>query len=307
MKQKRKVSAAAAESAGASWGSVTSRSAPQRAGAEHRRGLGAARVDRRPGAADDARHDGDVEEDVRGEDRPEPALVARRGAARGRRSRRRPSAGRTARARAPARASGRGTRNRPIAQASGSPAASVSSGRGGCLPGREPEQAAPSRRADATRPPPEARPRSRIAASGKAKNSARKAAGTASGATRARRASAQDDAASTRRSSGRGCVRSRPRAARAGRAGRRRSGGTRPAAASRRAPGSTNMLSGIAAWKRSREHEVDQLPGALRVLRARRARRRARPGGSSSPRSPRSGAVGGVFFEKITSAAGLVA
>ena len=76
VKQKRNVSAAEAERAGASCGRRHLPGPPERARSEDGCGLGARGVDRRPRAPDDARDDGDVEEHVRGEDRPQPALVA---------------------------------------------------------------------------------------------------------------------------------------------------------------------------------------------------------------------------------------
>ena len=48
VKQKRNVSDAAAESAGASCGSVTSRTRRKRAGSEHRGGFSAPRIDASP-------------------------------------------------------------------------------------------------------------------------------------------------------------------------------------------------------------------------------------------------------------------
>ncbi len=76
VKQKRNVSAAAAERAGASCGSVTSRA--RRSGPAPSTAAASAldRIDRRPRPSDDARHDGDVEEHVGGEDRPQAPLVA---------------------------------------------------------------------------------------------------------------------------------------------------------------------------------------------------------------------------------------
>ena len=139
MKQKRNVSAEAAERAGASWGSVTSRArrsgpAPSTAAASALRG-----IDRRPGAADDARDDGDVEEDVRGEDRPEAPLVA---VGEQRQERGRDDDGRQHEG---------DEHERPRERAAAEPEAPDRPGerqpgdereqrRRGCLPGREPEQ-----------------------------------------------------------------------------------------------------------------------------------------------------------------------
>ena len=232
VKQKRKVSAAAADRAGASWGSVTSRAlrhgpAPSTAAASALR-----RVDRRPGPADDPRHDGDVEEDVRGEDRPDPSLVARPGAARGTPSRRRRSAARTAREPAPRTSERPRKRKCPRAHASGSPAASVSTvDAAACHIVNQSSSAVP---AGSAVPPPAVRPRSRIASQREAKKSARKADRDERRPRHARRASAQDGVRPLVDPAVAVATDHRRRELERLSPGRRRSGGTRQGEASRR-------------------------------------------------------------------------
>ena len=230
VKQKRKVSAPAAESAGASCGSVTSRARRQRPGAEHGGRLGAAPVDRRPGAADDPRHDRDVEVDVRGENRRHSVLppggqqLEERRRDDHRRQHERDEH-ECARERAAAKAE---PSERPRERQS---RREREHGRGGRLPDGEPDERAGPGRAG-TGPRRDVSPRSRIVTSGKTKKNARNARGTTAAAAVPRRVSA-GRRVSIRRSSGRGCDRSRPRGAAAALRGRRRSGGTRPGAAFR--------------------------------------------------------------------------
>ena len=139
VKQKRNVSAEAAESAGASCGSVTSRTrrngpAPRTAAASALRGSIVAQAP--PTMRVD---DGDVEEDVRGEDRPQPALVAVREQRqeRGRDDHRRQDEGDEHES--------PGQRAAPEAEPPDCPRERQSGGegqdgRGGGLPGGEPEQ-----------------------------------------------------------------------------------------------------------------------------------------------------------------------
>ena len=180
--------------------------------------------------------------------------------------RRRPSAARTARARARGRATRPRNRNRPIAHASGSPAASVSAVDAAACQvvnhssSRRARGAARARRADVS-------PRSRIAASGNAKKSARNAAGTAIVASCAR--------ASQRRTT---CVHSSIQRSRLladlvrGQLERARPATTaylRNAAGSGVpvAHGQHEHALGHRGLEALREHEVDQRPGALRVPR----------------------------------------
>ena len=74
--EKRKTIAAAAASAGASSGSGDLAEPGGRTGAERRRRLGHARIEIRPERPDDPHDDGDVEERVRDQDRNPPALDA---------------------------------------------------------------------------------------------------------------------------------------------------------------------------------------------------------------------------------------
>ena len=195
------------------------------------------------------------------------------------RSRRRPSAARTARARARGRARGRGNRNRPIAHASGSPAASVST-----------VDAAACQTVNQTRP----------AVPGGQREPARRTSGRARGSRRAgtrrrapgtppERRSWRAARPAQRRTT---CVhssiqrsrlrRSRPQAARADSAARRR---TAERLRQRRAVahGQHEHALRHRCLELLREHEVDERLRALRSSR-RRARRRARSGGSSCPR-----------------------
>ena len=289
VKQKRNVSAAAAESAGASWGTVTSRARRERPGSEHGGGLVPLRVDPRPGAADDARHDGDVEEDVRGEDRPDARARSRRAAA-ARNAVATTTVGSTNGTSTSARTSDRPrNRNRPTAHASGSPAASVSAVDAAACQIVNQSEPRPSR-PGATSPPPERRGRARGSPRAETR---RRARGTPPGRRswrRCTRVSAQD-----------GCVhssiqRSRLRAdLRRGqlerlRGRRRRTCGT-PRQRRPSRTGSTNMLSGTAAWNRS-ESMKSISAGRLSRLRAPRGRRRTRPGGSSCRSTTAVGAVG---------------
>ena len=188
VKQKRNVSADAAESAGASCGSGHLPRPAQRPGPEHGCRLAAARIDRRPRAADDARDDGDVEEHVGGEDRHEPALELVRqqleegGCDDDRRQHERHEHERP-RERAAAEPE---PSDRPGER---EPGHERERGRERRLPGREPDER--RRPVGQRRPPSEVRPRSRIVTSGKTKKSATNASGTSRRRRPAR--SAQDD------------------------------------------------------------------------------------------------------------------
>ena len=86
VKQKRKTMRGGARHRRGEQGQRETRVAPERACAERRRGVAEAGVQPRPERAHDAHDDGDVEEDVREEDRPDRALgrVREEGEERGR-------------------------------------------------------------------------------------------------------------------------------------------------------------------------------------------------------------------------------
>ena len=217
VKQKRNVSAAAAESAGASCGSVTSRArrqgpAPSTAAASALRGSTVAQAPPTIRVTTAT-----LKKTCAARIAQTPRLAPGREQLRETPSRRRPSAGRTGRARARATSERPRKRNRPSAQASGSPAASVSAVEAAACQIVNQSELRRSRQGR-NGPPPDVSPRSRIVTSGKTKKNARNASGHDRGGG-VPSGSAQDGACPFVDPAVAVARRSRPRGARAGCAG----------------------------------------------------------------------------------------